>query len=401
MRRAPVLVEGVARGTPSAAYPLLALPEARRRLAALVLEPLGVERRAVPTALGAWPAAPVRAPGPVPRVPTSAMDGFALARPAPRGSLEFRLVPRRPDRLKPGEATAIATGAPLPRGATAVARLEAARVSGSRLRLAHSVPPGRDVHGAGAAIASGSVLARPDRPLDAYALAGLIAAHVREVRVRPLRITVLATGDELVRRTTAGVGPADAIGPWIAATASRWATVTRARPLPDDARRIRQALERASRRSDLLVTVGGSSVGPRDRTKRAVAEAGRLVFGGVRVNVLKRAGLGVVRKRPVVILPGQIESAVVSFHEFGLPLIGRWRGTDLRSRVRLRLARRFTVDHRMDSTVLFATRSGRAEPLGWGVTRYGALLEAEAFGYFRRGRTYRAGALLDLQRLIR
>ncbi len=328
------------------------------------------------------------------------MDGFALALP-PHRITAFRLVPGPTARLRPGDAVPIATGAPLPRGATAVARLEAARVVGPRLQLARPVPQGRDVHAPGAAIARGSVLARPDLPVDGYTLAGLLAARIPELRVRRLRITILATGDELARGAADRRGPADAIGPWIAATASRWATVTRVRPLPDDVRRIREALERASLRSDLLVTVGGSSVGPRDCTKRAVAEAGRLVFGGVRVNVLKRAGLGLVRRRPVLVLPGQIESAVVSFHEFGLALLGRWRGVELRRRVRLPLARPFTVDHRMDSTVLFAIRAGRAEPLGWGVTRYGALLDADAFGYFRRGRSYRAGTSLDLQRLIR
>ena len=329
------------------------------------------------------------------------MDGFALSFTEGDRRTTFRVRPASAVRLRPGEASPIVTGGTLPRGATAVARLESSRRDGDRLYLSTPIRSGRDVHPAGAAIARGTVIAGPGRPIDGYSWAALLAADVRRVPVRDLRITVLATGSELVGRGPKGRPPADSIGPWLASVARPWATIRRGAPLPDDDLALRRGIERAARSSDLVITIGGTSVGPRDRTKPSVAAAGRVVVGGTRVNVLKRAGVGWVRARPVLMLPGQVESAVVAFHEFGLRLIERLRRSRLRTGESRRLAQGFTVDHRMDSTVLFEEAGNRIRPLGWGVTRYHVLVRATSFGYFGHGRAYRRGQTVRVQRLMR
>jgi molybdenum cofactor synthesis domain-containing protein len=329
------------------------------------------------------------------------MDGFALGLRAGERRSTFRLRADPLRRLGHGEAFPIATGATLPLGASAVARRESCRVAGDQLHLVAPVPVGRDVHLAGASIARGTVIAVPERSIDGYAWAALLAAGTRRVPVEVLRITVFPTGDELARARQHGRPPVDTIGPWIASVTARWATVRRGPALPDEVRRIRSAIESACPSSDLVVTIGGTSVGPKDRTKPAVAAAGNVVVGGTQVNVLKRAGVGWVRRRPVLMLPGQVEGAVVAFHEFGLRLIGRMRGIELGTPESRRLAVGFTVDHRMDSTVLFERSGERVRPLGWGVNRYHALLRAEWFGYFARGRTYRRGQEIAVQRFIR
>jgi molybdopterin molybdotransferase len=329
------------------------------------------------------------------------MDGYAVCFGPGDRRTTFRLVRHLPRGLRPGDAFPVATGAALPPGATAVARLESSRRDGNRLHLTAPVRFGRDIHRAGAAIARGTEIAGPDRSIDGYSWAALLAAGVPRLSVRDLRITVLATGNELARPRPRLRPPVDAIGPWIASVAAPWAVVRRAPPLPDDDRALRGAVETACRESDLVITIGGTSIGPRDRTKPAIAAAGRVLVGGTRVNVLKRAGVGWVRGRPVLMLPGQVEGAVVAFHEFGLRLIERMRGTPIRVVESRRLARGFAVDHRMDSTVLFERAGDRVLPLGWGVTRYPALLRATGYGYFARGRTYRRGQVVRIQRFIR
>jgi molybdopterin molybdotransferase len=329
------------------------------------------------------------------------MDGYALAFRPGESRTTFTLRPRAPGRLRPGEACGIATGSVLPLGATAVARLESSRVTGDQLRVTASVPLGRDVHRAGSAIARGSPISGPGRPIDGYEWATLLAAGVDEVPVRELRMTVLATGDELARPRRHRPRAVDAIGPWIESVAAPWATVQRPEAIPDNDRALRAAIETACRTSDLVVTIGGTSIGPRDRTKPAVAAAGRIVVGGTRLNVLKRAGVGWVRGRPVLMLPGQAVAAMVAFHEFGLRLIGRWRDTEIRTWESRRLAVGFTVDHRMDSTVLFERVGERVRPLRWGVARYSTVLRGDSFGYFARGRSYPRDRAVRLQRFIR
>jgi molybdopterin molybdotransferase len=353
-------------------------------------------------ALGEVAAESVRSPSAVPARPSAAMDGYALG-PARRGArTRYRWVsPRRSRPLGRGEATDIVTGAPLPSGAVAVARKEGARKFGELLRLVQPVRAGRDVHAPGASIPAHATLVRRGGRIDAYAQAALLAAGVRTVAVRPLRVRVISVGSEL-RAEARGRDPrVDSLGPWVVAVAGRWADARHDGIVPDDPRAIRRAIERAARRADLVVTIGGSSVGPRDFTKRVVASCGAIVFGGTRINVLKRAGLGRVRGTPVLILPGQVESAVVGFHEHGLALLSRLLAEPLATHEAARLARGFRVNHRMDSTVLFETGPRGAIPLGWGVARYTALLRADAFGYFSRGSFHRRGERVRLQRLIR
>ena len=107
---------------------------------------------------------------------------------------------------------------------------------------------------------------------------------------------------------------------------------------------------------------------------------GRPVVGGVPNNVLKRAGVGRIGRTPVLILPGQVESAMIGFHGYGLSILGRLLGSELKPFVDLPLATPITVRHAMDSTFRFPERAHRAVPLRWEVSRYGALLAADAFG---------------------
>jgi len=352
-------------------------------------------------ALGRIPARDIVSSLDLPSRPTAAMDGFAVRFGLRGDRLRFALVdPPRAASLRPGQACPVATGARVPRGTSAVARLEATRSDGGVLVLRTLLAAGRDIHRVGSALSRGDRIASQGLPIDAYALAALIAARQASVEVERRRVIVLPTGSELARPSP-GRAPIDSIGPWLGAVAGTWAQCRQEAPVPDEPAELRRRLCRAARDADLVITIGGTSLGPRDLTKRAVAAEGTLRVGGTRVNVLKRAGIGEVGGTPVLLLPGQVESAVVAFHEFGLALLGRLVGRELRRFGRLRLDRTLAIDHRMDSTVLMRARDGWAEPLGWGVNRYRALLAADAFGYLRRARTYHRGERVRVQWLIR
>ena len=385
--------------------PLLPLAAARAILDAIRLPPLTAERVPFDRALGRLSADTVRARLAVPPRPTSAMDGYAVRLPArpSSGPFEVRgtallLTRTRSEALRPGEAVYVTTGAFLPPGANAVVRVESTRRERDRVYLAHPARRHQDVVPAGESVGAGEVLLRRGEPIGAAQLGALLAQRIARVRVLRLRATVLPIGDELV---AAGKPPGrrrwDFMGPTLAASLP-FAQVTVARPLPDDRAAVGRALRAAARRSDLLVTIGGSSVGPRDVTKAAVREVGELWFEGVRVNVLKRGAAGRVGRVPVVVLPGQLVSAVTVFHEHGLHLASRMVGRELRRYETAVLAEDLGVDHRLDSAYLFAVSDGKALPLPWGVARMTALLRADGFAVLHRARRYRAGEAITVQR---
>ena len=334
------------------------------------------------------------------------MDGYAVRSVGGRFPTTFRLRKglqrtRTSHRhLGPGEAVAITTGAPLPLGATAVVRKERGLAFAGILRVRHRVVEGCDVHRRGEDLARGSVLLRRGERVRPYHVGLLLAQGYRTVRVFAPRVTIVPIGDELVHR-----GPSaprghvpDSISPVIAGLMLP-ATPSILRPLPDDRRAVARALRVAARASDLVVTIGGTSVGPRDITKPAVVSVGRLLFGGVRVNVLKRGAVGTIGRTPVVLLPGQVVSAVAVWHEHGLRVLSRLTRLDLAPKERVVLARRLTNPHAMDSVYLFRISSDRATPCRWGVRLYSELLHAQGFGIVRAGSTLPKGATLEVQRL--
>jgi molybdopterin molybdotransferase len=334
------------------------------------------------------------------------MDGYAV-RPLRRGfPTTFRLrrgfqrTGSRGPTLRPGEAVAISTGAPLPAGATAVVRKERSLALPGQLRVRERVSADQDVHRRGEDLAKGTVLLRHGKRVRPYHLGLLIAQGYRSLDVVSPKVTIVAIGDELARtgRGSRRGGVPDSISPIIAALVP-YATSTIVGPFPDDRRSLKIALRSAARSSDLVVTIGGTSVGPRDLTKPVVASLGALLFGGVRVNVLKRGAVGIIGRTPVVLLPGQVVSAITVWHEHGLRVLSRLVGRNLVRTDRVVLAQRLRNPHAMDSVYLFRISKGRATPCRWGVRLYSELLRAQAFGVVRAGSTLPRGATVEVQRL--
>jgi len=385
---------------------LISLSEARGIIEKARVTRLAIEAVPVRGALGRLAGSTIRARIDVPACPLSAMDGYALRitrRPtAGPFSLRGAVFPasRSASRaLRSGEATYITTGAPLPLGANAVVRVEAARREGAQLFLIRPARRHQDVMPPGEAVSHGDILLTRGEPVRAVHVGALLAQRVSRMPVARLRATVLPIGDELVAsERRAARGTWDYMGPTVAALLP-FAEVKLGSPLPDDRRSVENALLEAAPRSDLLITIGGSSVGERDVTKPAVREVGRLWFEGVRVNVLKRGAVGSVGRVPLVVLPGQLVSAVTVLHEHGLHVVSRMCGRELRRYERVPLSRDLRVKHHLDSTYLFSLSNGKAIPLPWGVARMTALLQADAFAVLPHGKTLRKGDLLTVQRL--
>jgi len=333
------------------------------------------------------------------------MDGYAVRFDPGNGPTGYRLRPGlvvpggRAPSLAVGEAIAVTTGATVPTGTDAVVRKERALVASRRLRVRRRLRRGTDIHRAGEHIRIGTTLLRRGERVRPYHVALLTAQGISRLRVRAPRLEVLAIGDELSSSDRHRPGRVrDSISPLMGALTAQVGPAT-FRTVPDDLSVLTRALHRAARSADFIVTIGGTSVGEKDFTKRAVRTLGRLLFEGVRVNVLKRGAVGLIKGVPVVLLPGQVVSAVVVWHEHGLRVLARRLGTKVRRAQRVRLTRRLTNPHPMDSVYLFRIAGNMARPCRWGVQLYSELLRANAFGVVRRHSVLRAGTPLDVQRL--
>ena len=385
---------------------LIPLAEARERVDSIRLRRPEVVRVPVRTSLGRLAGEVVRATRALPGRELSAMDGFALRIGAgsPEGPFRLRRStvsggPRGRSRLRGTQAEYIVTGAPLPRGADAVVRLEMTRVESGQLHLRQPARRGQDIVRSGESVRPGDRVLERGRPIRPVDVGALLALGVRRVPVYRVRVSILPIGDELARpapRSRPGVP--EYIGPIVAGLLDS-CEVELSPPLPDDRRTVTRALREAARTHDLVLTIGGSSIGEKDVTKSAIEDAGRLVFEGVRANVLKRGAVGLIDGVPVVVLPGQVVSAITVYHEHGLHVLSRLVGRELRTYEELPLAKDLDGHHRMDATYLVRCVAGKAEPLPWGVARITALLRADAVGTVSRGRRYRSGDVIRVQRL--
>jgi molybdopterin molybdotransferase len=316
---------------------LLPVEDARARILA-ALETLPAETVALSEALGRTLAEPLAALRDQPPWDCSAMDGYALrgADAAVGASLEVvgeSAAGRAFDgTLKPGEAVRIFTGAPLPEGADAILVQEDADRDGDRVIAREAAVAGRHIRRAGLDFRTGEQLLSSGRRLGARDLALAAALGYPSVRAtRRPRVAILATGDELVP-PGATVGRDQIVASNTFALA---AMVTgeggEAIDLgiaPDDRAAIRAAVERAfAADADILVTLGGASVGDHDLVKPVLEEAGvALDFWKIAMRPGKPMMAGRAGRRLVLGLPGNPVSSIVCGVLFLLPALRRLAG---------------------------------------------------------------------------
>ncbi len=238
--------------------------------------------------------------------------------------------------LDVGQAMFVATGAALPDGADSVLPVELARLGegagGARLEAIRPVGVGANVRQVGEdlgpdeeALPAGTEVT-PDRLPLVLAAAGGRAVLVA---ARP-RVLVLPSGDELVRpgQAAAGTEVMEVAGSAVAARVRQDGGVVHlADPLPDRLEAIRDALAQAAGQADIVVTVGGASVGERDHAARAlVAAGGSLRFHGLRLRPGTPAFGGRLGGAAVLGLPGNPVAALTIWELLGRPALLRLAG---------------------------------------------------------------------------
>lgn len=320
--------------------PMRTVAEHASVLAALV-SPTPIESTPLADALGLTLARDLLAPVDLPPFDNSAMDGYVVrAADLPvDGAFPVTLpvshdIPagRSDDRpLAPGAAARIMTGAPLPAGGEVIVPVERTDGGPHRVRIDGAPAPGVHVRRRGEDLSAGTV-ALPAGTVMGPTQIGLAAAlglATVEVR-RPLRVTVLSTGSELVP-------PGHPLEPGqiyesnspmlAAALRAVGAQVRIERFVADDVPALLTALERATDGADLVLTSGGVSAGAYEVVKDALSAAGpggagpAVEFVKVAMQPGMPQGAGRFAGVPLVTLPGNPVSSYVSFEVFLRPLV--------------------------------------------------------------------------------
>jgi len=330
---------------------LLGFADARARILSDVRR-LSRERIPLAAAAGRVVAEDLVASSPLPLFDNSTMDGYAVATTDLDGAAPWQLAVRGEStagtaapRLEAASACRIFTGAPLPERADAVVMQEDVTRDGDTIRLAARPRVGQHIRCAGEDIANGA-LAIPEgtrASAGTLALAAMLDRFELVVARRP-HVTILCTGDELRaqgRDARAASIPESNSAP-LSALARQAAAAVRIAPIARDdpsgaARAIAEALEGA----DVLLTVGGVSVGDHDVVRPALEQAGvRLDFWRVAIKPGKPLAVGRKGATHVLGLPGNPASAMVTFALFGIPLLRALQGdsTPIAQPLRVRLA---------------------------------------------------------------
>ncbi len=228
--------------------------------------------------------------------------------------------------LRPGSAMRIFTGAVLPTGADAVLMQEDTARDGDRITFERAPSRGANVRRRGEDLARGAVAISAGSVLHAGRIA--LAATVGRAAVtvsRPPLVTILGTGDEL-RSPGEAREPGTIVesnGFFVKAEAERVGAVARLAPfVRDDEASLDRAFETALSATDLLVTIGGVSVGDHDLVRPALERAGvRIEFYKVAMKPGKPITFGRCGKTFVLGLPGNPASASLTFLLFGVPLL--------------------------------------------------------------------------------
>jgi molybdopterin molybdotransferase len=312
---------------------LISVEEALSRLLTGV-EPLGTQTLPLAKANGRVLARDLSAHRDQPPFPASAMDGYAVrAEDIADPPAVLKVVGEAPaghafgGRVGPGEAVRIFTGAPVPEGANTILIQENASREGERVTALEPVQPGRFIRAAGLDFAKGEVLLSRGRRLGYRDLALAAAMNHGSVSVhRKPKVAVLATGDELV--APGGTPAADQIiasndtglAAFIEECGGEAVCLGIAR---DTHEALAEKIDTArAQGADILVTLGGASVGDHDLVQDALGNAGMdLAFWRIAMRPGKPLMAGTIGDMRVLGLPGNPVSSLVCALLFLKPLI--------------------------------------------------------------------------------
>ena len=269
-----------------------------------------------------------------PPADVSAMDGYAVrAEDVAKTPVVLTQVGEVPaggmfeGTVDPGQTARIFTGASVPPGADTIVIQENTEVLGkAQVKVLEPCPPGRHIRRKGIDFSEGDVGLKAGRRLTARDVGLIAAMNVTQVPVtRRPKVAILATGDELVEP---GQEASDhqivssspyTLAPYIEAWGGTPVRLGIARDTPESLRDAVANLVDV----DMLVTIGGASVGDHDLIQKVLGQVGlQIDFWKIAMKPGKPLIYGLFQDRPMLGLPGNPVSSVVCALLYLKPAIG-------------------------------------------------------------------------------
>src|SRR5690625_2714441 len=315
---------------------MLDFDEAQKRLSQAGTPLTATDTCSLADALGRVLAQDIKATINLPQADNSAMDGYAIrfADYEPNKALPVQqrhFAGEDAATLEPGKAIRLFTGSLMPEGADTVVMQEHATETDGQLIITEAPRQHSHVRKLGEDISKGSTVVAAGRLLTAADIGILASQGVAEIPVLArLRVGVLTTGDELVppgqNLSEAQVYNSNA--PMLTALLKQLgANVTHTLHARDTSESLNQAFDQLFANCDLVLTVGGVSVGEKDLVKPTLeSRGGTLDLWKVSMKPGKPVALAHVQNKPVVCLPGNPVSAFAVFVLLVSPLVRYLQG---------------------------------------------------------------------------
>jgi molybdenum cofactor synthesis domain-containing protein len=225
-----------------------------------------------------------------------------------------------------GEAIYVACGAPIPKGAASTVKVEETRLNSDKIEVIREVKTGEGIIPLGDDVKQGELLltyGQVLRPQDIGLLAS-IGLTEAEVFKKPT-IAILSGGDELIKQCRNDPSKiANNYALVIAGLASELGALTKVKGImPDALEQVQAKISEALGEADIVVTIGGTSVGMKDFVPDAINQLGEpgVIVQGISLRPGAVSGFGIVDGKPIVMLPGHIGSCIAGFYLFVVPLI--------------------------------------------------------------------------------
>lgn len=309
---------------------------AQTRLAEAGKRPTGTGNCPLYQATGRVLSRPIIATLDLPPADNSAMDGYAIRYADYQAGRQLPIQQRcfageQPQPLQQGQAIRLFTGSLMPAGADTVVMQEDCHEFDNTVEIRQEPRKGSHVRKQGEDVRAGQAILSAGTLLGAAEIALLASQGIIELPVYPrLKVGILTTGDELVfpGQIRKNEHIYNSNGPMLAVLADKLgAQVVHVLHALDTRASLQKALNTLLKDCDLVLTVGGVSVGEKDLVKPAIEQAGgTLDLWRVCMKPGKPVALAHARNKPIVCLPGNPVSAFSVFALLVTPLIRTMQG---------------------------------------------------------------------------